>query len=87
MKPCIFLFMSLLSASLCIADTTPPTAPSGLAAAKGIQLIILNWADNQEGDLAGYNVYRSFTSGGGYDLLDSDIGDSGYLDDTAVSGT
>ncbi|MBK7513900.1 MAG: fibronectin type III domain-containing protein [Chloracidobacterium sp.] len=40
-------------------DTTPPAAPTGLAATPGNTSVSLAWAANSEGDIAGYNVYRS----------------------------
>ncbi len=46
------------------ADTTPPAAPAGLVAtAVNSGRIDLDWADNTEGDLAGYNVHRGTSSG------------------------
>jgi endonuclease I len=50
----------------CGADTTPPAAPTGLAAAVSGTTISLDWADNVEADLAGYRVWRSTTAGGPY---------------------
>jgi len=47
-----------------VSDGTPPATPSGLTAAAGAGQVALDWADNAETDLAGYNVYRSTTSGG-----------------------
>ena len=45
-------------------DTTPPEAPTGLTAtAVSTSQIDLDWANNTEGDLDHYNVYRSTTSG------------------------
>lgn len=45
---------------------TAPAAPTGLVATAGDGQVGLDWADNTESDLAGYNVYRSTTSGSGY---------------------
>ncbi|MFC2044883.1 fibronectin type III domain-containing protein [Chloroflexota bacterium] len=42
---------------------SPPAQPQGLVATRGNQKISLNWNDNSEGDLAGYNIYRSLASG------------------------
>ncbi|HOK41829.1 MAG TPA: hypothetical protein PLD27_12425, partial [bacterium] len=48
------------------SDTIPPSAPIGLIAVAGIGQATLNWQPNTESDIAGYNVYRSLTSGSGY---------------------
>ena len=47
----------------------PPAVPSGLVAIAGDGSVTLEWNANTEGDLAGYNVYRSTTSTSGYTLL------------------
>jgi serine protease AprX len=41
------------------ADTTPPSAPTGLVATAGNGQVTLDWANNSEADLGGYRVYRS----------------------------
>ncbi|MBN1788384.1 MAG: carbohydrate-binding protein [Sedimentisphaerales bacterium] len=62
-------------------DTTPPAAPENLWAATDISTILLDWADNNEPDLTGYNLYRSTTSGSGYSKLNvSPLTDSNYTD-------
>ena len=43
-------------------DVTAPGAPTGLAATSGEGNVALDWNDNGEGDLAGYNVYRGTSS-------------------------
>jgi len=69
-------------------DTTPPAAPTGLSAAAGNASVTLDWATNSEPDLAGYNVYRSTTSGSGYAKVNgalvtsSAYTDSGLTNDT-----
>ncbi|MBN2136784.1 MAG: tandem-95 repeat protein [Sedimentisphaerales bacterium] len=66
----------------------PPSAPSGLTATAGDGQVSLDWADNSESDLAGYNVYRSETTGGPYASVNSGlVGVSEYVDSTAVNGT
>ncbi|MBN1764583.1 MAG: DNRLRE domain-containing protein [Sedimentisphaerales bacterium] len=72
--------------SLVSEDTIAPAAPTGLAALAGDGTIGLDWDDNSEGDLAGYYVYRSTTSGSGYVTLSTLIADSNYTDDTAENG-
>jgi fibronectin type 3 domain-containing protein len=45
-------------------DSTPPTAPSGLAATPGAGQVSLTWtASTDASGIAGYSVYRSTTSG------------------------
>ncbi|MBU1043858.1 MAG: gliding motility-associated C-terminal domain-containing protein [Candidatus Omnitrophica bacterium] len=59
--------------SVTVTDTTAPLAPTGLTAVDGDGIINLNWSANQEGDLAGYNLYRSLTSESGYSKLNSGL--------------
>lgn len=66
----------------------PPDAPTGLVATAGNDLVSLDWNDNTEGDLAGYNVYRSLTQGSGYGQLNGSLVlDSNYVDNTANNFT
>lgn len=69
------------------ADSTPPAAPTGLAATAGNGSVTLDWADNTEGDLASYNVYRSTTSGSYGTALATGITPSSYTDSTVTNGT
>ena len=46
-----------------VFDTTPPATPTGLIATPGNTTVALGWTANGEGDLAGYNVYRSTSAG------------------------
>lgn len=57
--------------SILAADTDAPSAPALLTAAADETAVRLDWADNAETDLAGYSVYRSTTSGGGYVRLNA----------------
>jgi hypothetical protein len=69
-------------------DTIPPSAPTGLTATAGNGTVSLNWNDNIEFDLAGYNVYRSTTSGGGYSKLNGPLlTASDYIDSNVINGT
>ena len=62
-------------------DTDPPAAPTGLVATADNNMVSLDWSDNNEADLAGYNVFRSTSSGGGYDKINiSFLNDSNYVD-------
>jgi hypothetical protein len=71
------------------ADVTPPNAPTGLiVSGTGSQSVSLNWNDNTDADLAGYNVYRSTTSGSGYIKANGSlVNTSDYTDNSVTNGT
>jgi len=70
------------------SDTTPPSAPSGLNTTSGDQQVSLDWNDNSESDLNGYNVYRSTTSGSGYSKINTAlVSNSDYTDNSVSNGT
>lgn len=63
------------------SDTTPPSAPTGLSANLDGISVVLDWTNNTEGDMQGYNVYRSITFGTGFVKLNGSlITDSLYTD-------
>ena len=64
-----------------------PAAPTGLGATGGDGCVVLDWADNAEGDLAGYNVYCSTNSGSYGAALAIGIADSSYTNNTVDNGT
>lgn len=64
------------------SDTTPPSPPTGLTATIGDGVITLDWDDSAEADFMRYHVYRSLTSGSGYQLLDDGAATSDYVDTT-----
>ncbi len=67
------------------ADLTPPAAPSSLVATEGEGQVALAW--DGAPDAAGYDVYRSPVSGGGYARLnDTPLTDTAYTDATVVNG-
>lgn len=68
------------------ADTTAPAAPTGLAATANVASISLNWDDNGEGDLAGYDVFRSVTSGEQGSGIAFGVATSDFEDTTAEPG-
>lgn len=69
-------------------DTTPPASPTGLAATSDNGFVNLSWAASAESDLAGYRVYRSTTSGGGYaEVTTSLLAVTAYTDASVASGT
>jgi hypothetical protein len=64
-----------------------PAAPTGLSATPGVGTIILDWNDNNESDLAGYNIWR-MPEGGYYDLLNGSLVTvSNYTDTDVTYGT
>ena len=75
------------SVNITVGDA-PPGAPTGLAATAGNGQVTLDWADNTESDLSGYNVYRSTTQGSGYAKINSTLVlTSNYVDSTVINGT
>ncbi len=65
-----------------------PATPSGLAALPFYFGMRLTWQRNAERDLAGYNLYRSTTSGGNYIKLNTVIlPDTAYRDSSLLSDT
>jgi endonuclease I len=70
-----------------VCNTGPPSAPTGLVASAGDAVVTLNWDNNPEPDLAGYNVKRSTTSGGSYTTIASLVVPSDYSDTTVSNGT
>ena len=65
---------------------TPPSAPAGLIATAGQDQISLDWNDNGEPDLAGYNVYRSTTAGGPYTKVNGSLVVPSAYTDTGLTG-
>jgi uncharacterized lipoprotein YddW (UPF0748 family) len=68
-------------------DSTAPSAPTGLSASAGNGSIDLDWNDSTATDLAGYNVYRSTSSGGPYTQIDTQIPLSRYTDSGLTNST
>jgi hypothetical protein len=50
-----------------------PAPPVGLTTTPGNATVPLAWSDSNDSDVAGYYVYRSTTSGGGYSRLTSSL--------------
>ena len=64
-------------------DRTPPAAPgapNGNPGGSGIE--VLTWPGNEEADVAGYQVYRSDTSGGPYAAVGPFLDRSTFVDTT-----
>ena len=69
-------------------DTAPPAAPSGLVALAGDGRVDLDWLDNGEADLAGYDVFRATSAGGPYGQLNGALSAaSDWADTSVVNGT
>ena len=68
-------------------DTTAPTQVAGLSGIANTGSNDLDWFDNGEADLAGYNIYRSLTSGSGYVRINStQLSLSAYSDTNTTNG-
>ncbi len=72
-------------------DITPPSPPDGVTALPDDGKVWLDWNDNSEPDLVGYHVYRSATSGSGYQRLNGPLPVeyltvSDYIDLAVVNG-
>jgi glycosidase len=65
-------------------DLTGPAAPTGLVATAGNGSVDLSWSAAAGG--AGYNVFRSILTGGGYEPVGSTAGRS-FTDTTVANGT
>ncbi len=66
----------------------PPAPPGGLTASRGDGRVSLDWADNTELNLAGYNVYCSETQGGPYAQVNAaPVASSSYTDSGLANGT
>jgi len=67
-------------------DTTPPSAPINLTGtATVIGQIDLDWFNNAESDLSGYNLYRSTSSGSGFVKLNSSLINASNYNDSSVA--
>ena len=68
-------------------NSIPPATPTGLTATPGTGKVTLNWNDNNEGDLYGYDIYRATTSGGQINRLNLVRNKTSAYTDTNVGGT
>jgi len=64
----------------------PPAAPVGLAANPGDGLVTLDWSDNAESDVSGYNLYRSIGGNSNYELRAGGLVYSEYQDRGVTNG-
>ncbi len=66
-------------------DNTPPTPPRNVKTILGDNTVDIYWDHNQEGDVAGYNVYYAFGYYDRYTLL-GNTGDNYFIDFGAENG-
>jgi fibronectin type 3 domain-containing protein len=62
-----------------------PAAPAGLEATGGDSQVTLDWDDNGESDLAGYNVYRAAAAGGPYTQVNGALVPQSTFTDTGLT--
>lgn len=61
-----------------------PPPPAGLRATAGYATVVLDWDDSNDTNLAGYNIYRSTTSGSEYRKLNESLLSSSNYEDVNV---
>ncbi len=66
-------------------DNTPPAEPKGIVVINGDNRVDITWIHNRESDLAGYNVYYSYSYNGKYTLIGSTTSNY-FIDDEAWNG-
>ncbi len=77
---------SFIVEKFCAPESLPRT-PDDFAALAEWFTIELNWSPNYEVDLDGYNLYRSTSLAGTYDLLNTTpLSDTTYVDNDVISG-
>lgn len=64
-------------------DFLPPAKPKVLRAEENAVSVTLNWRENGEEDLSGYNVLRSNVYGDAYELIARGLKNTSYTDNTA----
>lgn len=67
------------------SDITPPVIPANLVGTDGVGFIRLEWNQNTEIDLSGYNVYRSQTSGGSFSKINPLVVSTDFYSDPNVT--
>ena len=71
-----------------VADLTPPASPAGLTLTSSSTGLALDWPNNTEPDLAGYDVYRSVSADGPWTKLNGPLlTSSAYLDSAAPTSS
>ncbi len=81
----VFLFAACSRHGFFEVDTQPPSPPTGVQVVNGDNRVDISWNPSQARDLAGYNVYYSYSYNGKYTLLGSTTNDY-YIDYGAHNG-
>jgi endonuclease I len=77
----------IFGGAACLVDGVAPDAPTGLVATPAPGRVRLDWANNLEPDLYGYNIYRAATTGGPYLRLNTERSSaSDFVDKTSTPG-
>jgi hypothetical protein len=66
-------------------DTTPPSEPRNIKTITGDNRVDIYWDENYDRDLAGYNVYYSYSYNGKYELI-GNTQDNYFIDNGAKNG-
>jgi hypothetical protein len=66
-------------------DFTPPAPPTGVSVMNGDSRVDISWNPNRESDVAGYNIYYSYTYDGKYTLIGT-TRNTYFVDNGAVNG-
>jgi parallel beta-helix repeat protein len=68
-------------------DKSPPAAPIWISLTPGNSTVSLDWADSPEPDAAGYNLFRSTSSGHAYTQLNTQLlTQSNFTDNAVLNG-
>ena len=71
-----------------VADVTPPAVPAGVTATARFGRVELDWSDNGESDLDGYDIFRATSPAGPFARVNaSRLAASTYTDSTVAAGT
>lgn len=67
-------------------EFTAPSTPENLIATSNATSVQLDWNTNTESDLAGYNIYRSETSGSAYNTIARNVKSNSFVDNATLAG-
>jgi fibronectin type 3 domain-containing protein len=70
-----------------VTGNAPPAAPVGVTATAIATDVVLDWSDNTESDLAGYQLYRRTGSSGPFSQIGSILTTSMFTDPDLIQGT